>query len=81
MLVNMVRNEIPCFLSFYAVQGFITLGTAGEGIDVRFTGKGQENLLDLFLHEVAFDEQMVFGQRPITQGFIPCQDHAVLFER
>jgi len=81
MLVNMVRYKVPCFLSFYAVQGFITLGTAGEGIDVRFKGKGRENLFDLFLHEVVVDKQMVFRQRPITEGLIPCQDYPVLFER
>ncbi len=77
----MLRYKVLCFLSCDSIEGIVTLGTAGEGIEERFKGNGREYLVDLFLHEVAVDEQMVFSQRTITEGLIPRQDHAVLFER
>jgi len=76
-----LRYEVLCFLSGDRTEGIIALGTAGEGFEERFKGKGREYLVDLFLHEVAVDEQMTLSQRPVTEGLVPSQNYAVLFER
>lgn len=77
----MLRYEVLCFLSGDPTEGIIALGTAGEWFEERFKGKGREYLVDLFLHEVAVDEQMTLSQRPVTEGLVPSQNYAVLFER
>src|SRR5450756_2244122 len=48
----------------------IALGTTGEGIKARFKGHKREYLLDLFLHEIAFDEQMVRSKGPGSKSLI-----------
>jgi hypothetical protein len=77
----MVRNKVTSILPCDTVERIIALGTTGEGIRARFKGNGREYLLDLFLHKVAFDEQMVLGQWPVTEVLIPGQDFAFLLER
>jgi hypothetical protein len=48
----MVRYKVLCFLSFYAVQGFIALGTAGEGRIGHFMGECGKYLFHLLLHSI-----------------------------
>lgn len=80
ILVNILWNKVPCILSCDTIERLITPGTAGEGIKERFKGQGGKDLFDLLLYEVAFDEQMVHSQGPITKCPVPRQNHAVLFQ-
>ena len=76
-----MRDKVPCFLTRDTIEGFIAPGTAGEWIEGRFKREGGEHLFHLFLYKVTFDEQMVRSQGPITEGPVPRQDYAVLFQR
>ena len=39
ILINILRNKVPCFFPGDAIEEFIALGAAGEGIERHFTGE------------------------------------------
>lgn len=55
VFVNMLWHKVLSFLLCNMIEGIITQGTAGEGIEASFKGNSRENLSDLFLNELAFD--------------------------